>query len=74
MEKQHQREREREQHEFRMLQMRMMMSQNQQTVLTRPPMMVQSQNQPSFEGYGLVGELNDSSLPSDPPSLTPYSI
>jgi hypothetical protein len=60
MEKQHQREREREQHEFRMMQMRMMMSQNSQAA----PTAIQSQNQPSFETFGLMAELNDAILPS----------
>ena len=57
MEKQHQREREREQHEFRMMQMRMMMSQNRHTVPTM------TQDQLSFEGFGLMAELNDTTLP-----------
>ena len=63
MEKQHQRECEHEQHEFRMLQMRMMISQNRQGASV-----MQSQNPPSFEGFGLMAELQ-SELP-----LTPYSI
>ena len=66
MEKQHQRE----QHEFRMMQMRMMISQNRQTA----PMTIPSQNQPSFEGFSLMGELNGASLPSESPSLSPYPI
>jgi hypothetical protein len=76
MEKQHQREREREQHEFRMMQMRIMMSQNRQTA----PMMVQSQSQPSFDGFGLLAELNSATLPpetqsqSQSQSLSPYPI
>ena len=70
MEKQHQREREREQHEFRMLQMRLMMSQNRQAV----PAMMQTQNQPSLGGFGLMAELDGATLPSDPSPLTPYSI
>ncbi|KAN0105459.1 hypothetical protein V8E52_011011 [Russula decolorans] len=73
MEKQHQREREREQHEFRMMQMRMMMS--QQSVSTRLPSMMQPQNQPSLEGFGLMAELNAAVLPSESPSpLSPFSI
>ena len=60
MEKQHQRE----QHEFRMMQMRIMMSQNQRAALA----MMQPQNQPSFDGLGLMAELQ-SELP-----LTPYSM
>jgi hypothetical protein len=55
MEKRHQREREREQHEFRMMQMRLTMSQSQRAT----PM-----NQPSFQGMGLMDELNDGLLPS----------
>ena len=51
LEKQYQREREREQHEFRMLQMRVAMSRNEQSM-------------PSFEGLGLMAELNDAPLPS----------
>jgi hypothetical protein len=70
MEKQHQREREREQHEYRMMQMRMMISQNQQVV----PGMMQRQNQSSFGGLGLMDELNNSSLASDSPSLSTFSI
>jgi hypothetical protein len=70
MEKQHQREREREQHEFHMLQMRLMMSQNRQAV----PAMMQTQNQPSLGGFGLMAELDGATLPSDPSPLTPYSI
>lgn len=70
MEKQHQREREREQHEFRMLQMRMMMSRNQQAA----PMMMQSQNPSSFEGLGLMAELNDTGLPSESSSLSSYPV
>jgi hypothetical protein len=66
MEKQHQRE----QHEFCMMQMRMMISQNRQTA----PMTMPSQNQPSFEGFSLMGELNGASLPSESPSLSPYPI
>ena len=66
MEKQHQRE----QHEFRMMQMRVMMSQSQQGALT----MMQSQNQPSFEGLGLMGELNGAMLSSESPSLGSFSI
>jgi hypothetical protein len=71
MEKQHQREREHEQHEFRMLQMQMMMSQKQQSA----PAMMQSrpQNQPLFDGLGLLGELNDSSVASGSTSLSPFS-
>jgi hypothetical protein len=73
MEKQHQREREREQHEFRMMQMRMMMS--QQSVSMRLPSMMQPQNQPSLEGFGLMAELNAAVLPSESPSpLSPFSI
>ena len=53
MEKQHQCE----QHEFRMMQMRMMMSQNWHTVPTM------TQDQLSFEGFGLMAELNDTTLP-----------
>ena len=63
IEKQHQCERECKQHEFRMMQMQMMMSQNQQAA----PMVMQSQNQPSFEGFGLMAELNDAILPSVSP-------
>ena len=70
MEKRYQRECEHEQHEFRMLQMRMMMSQNRQAV----PAMMQTQNQPSLDGFGLMAELNDATLPSDPSPLTPYYI
>jgi hypothetical protein len=51
MEKRHQRE----QHEFRMMQMRLTMSQSQRAT----PM-----NQPSFQGMGLMDELNDGLLPS----------
>ncbi|KAH9952702.1 hypothetical protein BGW80DRAFT_1469404 [Lactifluus volemus] len=58
MEKQHQRERERKQHEFCMMQMQMMMSQNSQAA----PTAIQSQNQPSFETFGLMAELNDAIL------------
>ena len=64
MEEQHQREREREQHEFRMMQMRIMMSQNQRAA----PAMMQPQNQPSFDGLGLMAELQSES------PLTPYSM
>ena len=67
MEKQHQHEREREQHEFRMMQMQMIMSQN------RPSAMVQSQNQ-SFEGLGLMADLNDAMLPSESTSLNSFSV
>jgi hypothetical protein len=73
MEKQHQREHEREQHEFHMMQMRMMMS--QQSVSMRLPSMMQPQNQPSLEGFGLMAELNAAVLPSESPSpLSPFSI
>jgi len=61
MEKQHQREREREEHEFRMMQMRIRMAQNQQAALG---MMQQPQNQLPLNGFGLMDELNDPSLPS----------
>jgi len=61
MEKQHQREREREEHEFRMMQMRIRMAQNQQAA---PGMMQQPQNQLPLNGFGLMDELNDPSLPS----------
>ena len=70
MEKQHQHE----QHEFCMVQMQMMMSQNQQSMLTWPSTMVQSVNQPSFEGYRLMGKLNDSSLPPGTSSLDSYPV
>jgi hypothetical protein len=63
---QHEREREREQHEFRMLKMRMMISQNSHGA----SVVTQSQNQPSFEGFGLMAELNDVSLPPDSPYST----
>src|SRR6267154_5588582 len=66
MEKQHQHE----QHEFRMMQMRVMMSQSWQGALT----MMQSQNQPSFEGLGLMGELNGATLSSESLSLGSFSI
>src|SRR5712672_2541219 len=57
IERQHQceHEREREQHEYRMLQMRMVMLQRSQGA----PVM---QNQPSFDGFGLLAELNDPML------------
>ena len=61
MEKQHQREREREQHELRMLQMQMVMSQNSQGA----PVVMRPQGQPSFQGFGLMGELSDAMLLSD---------
>jgi len=64
MEKQHQRE-----CEFCMMQMRIMMSQNQRAA----PAMMQPQNQPSFDGLGLMAELNGATLQSELP-LTPYSI
>jgi hypothetical protein len=51
LEKQHQRERERDQHEYRMLQMRVAMSRNEQST-------------PSFNGLGLMAELNEGLLPS----------
>jgi len=54
---QREREREREQHEYRMLQMRMVMLQRSQGA----PVM---QNQPSFDGFGLLAELNDPTLSS----------
>jgi hypothetical protein len=60
MEKQHQREREREEHEFRMMQMRIRMAQNQQAA----PGIMQPQNQLPLNGFGLMDELNDPSLPS----------
>jgi hypothetical protein len=69
MEKQHQHE----QHEFRMMQMRMMMS--QQSVSMWLPSMMQPQNQPLLEGFGLMAELNAAVLPSESPSpLSPFSI
>ena len=74
MEKQHQREREREQHEIRMMQMRMMMTQNQQATAMRLPTMMQAQNQPIFEGYGLLAELNAGSPSSETPSPSTYSM
>jgi hypothetical protein len=74
LEQQHQREREREEHEFRMMRMRMIMSQSQQAAPV-PSGMMQSQNQSSFPGFGLMGELNDTAVPSEPSSsLNPYSI
>ena len=66
MEKQHQHE----QHEFRMMQMRVMMSQGWQGA----SMMMQSQNQPSFEGIWLMAELNGAVLSSELPSLSSFSI
>ena len=72
MEKQHQRERKREQHEFRMMQMRIMMSQNWQGA--QMAMAMPSQNQPSFEGFGLMSELNGATLSSESPSLSPFSV
>jgi hypothetical protein len=65
MEKRHQREREHEQHEFHMLQMRMMMSRNQQGAGAAAAMMQSpTQTQPSYEGLGLLAELNDGLIPS----------
>jgi hypothetical protein len=70
MEQQHQREREREQHEFRMLQMRMIMSRNQPaTPMAQSPLASQS----PYEGFGLMAELNDGTLPGLQ-SGTSYSI
>jgi hypothetical protein len=66
MEMQHQREREREQHKFRMLQMQLMMSQNAQGA----PVVTQSQNQPSLEGFGLMAKMSGAILSSD----SSYSI
>jgi hypothetical protein len=60
MEKQHQREWEREEHEFHMMQMQIRMAQNQRAV----PGMMQPQNQLLLNGFGLMDELNDPSLPS----------
>jgi hypothetical protein len=59
IEKQHQCECKHEQHEFCMMQMQMMMSQNQQAAL----IMMWSQHQPSFEGFRLMAELSDATLP-----------
>ena len=66
MDKQHQREheqceRECEQHKYHMMQMQLMMSQNSQGA----PVVTWSQNQPSFEGFGLMAELGDAIVPSD---------
>lgn len=76
MAQQHQRDREREQHEFRMMQMRMMMSQNRPAASASMMMQPQPQpqNQPSFEGFGLMNELNSSVLSSESPSLSPFSV
>jgi hypothetical protein len=60
MEKQHQRDSKREQHKFRMMQIQVMLSQNQRNALA----MMQSQNQSVLEGFGLMAELNDPTLPS----------
>jgi hypothetical protein len=63
LERKHQREREHEEHEFRMMQLRMAMSQGDRGT----SMMLQSaptQTRSSFEGLGLMAELNDSLLPS----------
>jgi hypothetical protein len=60
MEKQHQREREREEHEFRMMQMRIRMAQSQPAA----PGMMQPQNQLPLNGFGLMDELNDPTLPT----------
>jgi predicted NodU family carbamoyl transferase len=78
MEKQHQREREREQHKIRMMQMRMMMSQNQHAASASMisqsqqaacvPMMMQGQ------GFGLMAELNDTTVSSESPSLSSFSM
>jgi hypothetical protein len=65
MEKQHQCEHE--QHEFHIMQMQMIMSQNQ------PLAMMQSQNQ-SFEGLGLMANLNDAMLPSESTLLNSFSV
>ena len=60
MEKQHQREREREQHQYHLLQMQMMLSQNQRGM----PAMAQATNESSYEGLGLLAELNDAMITS----------
>ena len=72
MEKQHQREHEHEQHEFCIMQMCIMMSQNRQGA--QMVMAMASQNQPSFEGLGLMSELNGAVLSSESPSLSPFSV
>jgi len=51
-----------------MLQMRMMM--NRQAA----PVMMQPQNQPVFEGLGLMAELDNATLPSESPSLGTFSV
>jgi hypothetical protein len=68
LEKKHQHEREHEQHKFCMMQMRMIMSQGQQAVAG----MIQPQNQPSFDGFGLLDELNNASLSSESPVPDSY--
>jgi hypothetical protein len=70
LKKKHQREREHEQHEFRMMQMRMMMSQGQQAAAG----MIQPQNRPSFDGFGLLDELNNASLSSESPAPGSYPM
>ena len=74
MEKQHQREHKCEQHEIHMMQMWMMMTQNQQATVMRLPTMMQAQNQPIFEGYRLLAELNAGSPLSETPSPSTYSM
>lgn len=74
MKKQHQHERKRKQHEIRMMQMRMMMTQNQQATAMQLPTIMQAQNQPIFEGYGLLAELNTGSPSSETPSPSTYSM
>ena len=74
MEKQHQHEHERKQHEIHMMQMQMMMTQNQQATMMRLPTMMQAQNQPIFERYRLLAELNAGSPLSETPSPSTYSM
>jgi hypothetical protein len=57
-----------------MMQMQMMVSQNQHAAVMWLPAMMQPQNQPVFEEYGLMAELNAGSLSSDTPSFSSYSM
>lgn len=68
LEKQHECDHQRELHEFRMMQMRVMLAQRA-TGATQP------EAQPSFEGFGLLADLNDPELPPAhlfPSTSTPF--
>jgi hypothetical protein len=58
LEKVHQREREREQHQLQMMRMKVMLMQSSQGAPGA------SRNESVFQGFGLLDELNDPSLPS----------